>query len=66
VEMVEFKVELPEERKKELRESRALLEQIKREIERAERAGVDVSELKATEAEVEERLERLISEYASE
>jgi len=64
--MVEFKVELPEERKKELRESRALLEQIKREIERAERAGVDVSELKATEAEVEERLERLISEYASE
>ena len=66
MEMVEFKVELPEERKKELRESRALLEQIKREIERAERAGVDVSELKATEAEVEERLERLISEYASE
>jgi len=66
VEMVEFKVELPEERKKELRESRALLEQIKREIERAERAGVDVSELKATSAEVEERLERLISEYASE
>ena len=66
MEMVEFKVELPEERKKELRESRALLEQIKREIERAERAGVDVSELKATSAEVEERLERLISEYASE
>jgi len=63
--MVEFKVELPEERKKELRESRALLEEIKREIERAERAGVDVSELKATEAEVEERLEKLIREYAS-
>jgi len=64
--MVEFKVELPEERKKELRESRALLEEIKREIERAERAGVDVSELKATEVEVEERLEKLIREYASE
>jgi len=64
--MVEFKVELPEERKKELRESRALLEEIKREIERAERAGVDVSELKATEMEVEERLEKLIREYASE
>jgi len=64
--MVEFKVELPEERKKELRESRALLEDIKREIERAERAGVDVSELKATSAEVEERLEKLIKEYASE
>jgi len=59
-------VELPEERKKELRESRALLEEIKREIERAERAGVDVSELKATEVEVEERLEKLIREYASE
>ena len=66
MEMVEFKVELPEERKKELRESRALLEDIKREIERAERAGVDVSELKATSAEVEERLEKLIKEYASE
>jgi len=64
--MVEFKVELPKERKKELRESRVLLEDIKREIERAERAGVDVSELKATEAEVEERLEKLIREYASE
>jgi len=64
--VVEFKVELPEERKRELRESRALLEEIKREIERAERAGVDVSELKATEAEVEERLEKLIREYASE
>ena len=64
--MVEFKVELPEERKKELQESRKLLEDIKREIERAERAGLDVSELKATEAEVEERLEKLISEYASE
>ena len=59
-------MELPEERKKELRESRALLEEIKREIERAERAGVDVSELKATEVEVEERLEKLIREYASE
>ena len=66
MEVVEFKVELPEERKRELRESRALLEEIKREIERAERAGVDVSELKATEAEVEERLEKLIREYASE
>jgi len=65
VEVVEFKVELPEERKKELRESRVLLEEIKREIERAERAGVDVTELKATSAEVEERLEKLIREYAS-
>jgi len=66
VEMVEFKVELPEERKKELRESRALLEAIKREIERAERAGVDVSELKEKASEVEERLNRLISEYIGE
>ena len=65
MEVVEFKVELPEERKKELRESRVLLEEIKREIERAERAGVDVTELKATSAEVEERLEKLIREYAS-
>jgi len=64
--MVEFKVELPEERKKELRQSRRLLEDIKRELERAERAGVDVSELKATEAEVEERLNKLIKEYVSE
>jgi len=64
--MVEFKVELPEERKKELRESRALLEAIKREIERAERAGVDVSELKEKASEVEERLNRLISEYIGE
>jgi len=64
--MVEFKVELPEERKKELRESRALLEEIKREIERAERAGADVSELKEKASEVEERLNKLISEYASE
>jgi len=64
--MVEFKVELPEERKKELLASQKLLEDIKREIERAERAGVDVSELKATSAEVEERLEKLIREYASE
>ena len=30
--MVEFKVELPEERKKELQESRKLLEDIKREL----------------------------------
>lgn len=66
MEMVEFKVELPEERKKELRESRALLEAIKREIERAERAGVDVSELKEKASEVEERLNRLISEYIGE
>ena len=66
MEMVEFKVELPEERKKELRESRALLEAIKREIERAERAGVDVSELKEKAREVEERLNRLISEYIGE
>jgi len=66
VEMVEFKVELPEERKKELLASQKLLEDIKRELERAERAGVDVSDLKATEAEVEERLEKLIREYASE
>ena len=66
MEVVEFKVELPEERKKELLTSQKLLEDIKREIERAERAGVDVSELKATSAEVEERLEKLIREYASE
>jgi len=66
VEMVEFKVELPEERKKELRESRALLEEIKREIERAERAGLDVSELKEKASDVEERLNKLISEYMSE
>ena len=66
MERVEFKVELPEERKKELRESRALLEAIKREIERAERAGVDVSELKEKAREVEERLNRLISEYIGE
>jgi len=59
-------VELPEERKKELRESKALLESIKREIERAERAGADVSELKEKASEVEERLEKLIREYASE
>ena len=64
--MVEFKVELPEERKKELRESRALLEEIKREIERAERAGLDVSELKEKASDVEERLNKLISEYMSE
>ena len=66
MEMVEFKVELPEERKKELRESRALLEEIKREIERAERAGLDVSELKEKASDVEERLNKLISEYMSE
>ena len=59
-------MELPEERKKELRESRKLLEDIKREIERAEKAGMDVSELKGTATEVEERLEKLIREYASE
>ena len=58
-----WKVEIPEERKRELRESKALLEEIKREIERAERAGVDVSDLKATEADIEERLEKLIREY---
>jgi len=63
MEMVEFKVELPEERKKELRESRALLEEIKREIERAEKAGADVGELKEKAREVEERLEKLIREY---
>jgi len=61
-----FRVELPKERKKELLASQKLLEDIKRELERAERAGVDVSELKATSAEVEERLEKLIREYASE
>ena len=61
-----FRVELPKERKKELLASQKLLEDIKRELERAERAGVDVSELKATSAEVEERLEKLIKEYASE
>jgi len=62
--MVEFKVELPEERKEELRQSRRLLEEIKREIERARRAGADVSELEEKAKEVEERLERLIREYA--
>ena len=66
MEVVEFKVELPEERKKELLASQKLLEDIKRELERAERAGVDVSELKGTATEVEERLEKLIREYASE
>jgi len=66
VELVEFKVELPEERKKELLTSQKLLENIKRELERAERAGVDVSELKKTAIEVEERLNKLIKEYASE
>jgi len=64
--MVEFKIELPEERKKELRESRALLEEIKREIERAKRAGADVSELEEKTREVEDRLEGLIREYVSE
>ena len=61
-----WKVEITEERKRELRESKALLEEIKGEIERAERAGVDVSDLKATEADVEERLEKLIREYVEE
>ena len=59
-------MELPEERKKELLTSQKLLENIKRELERAERAGVDVSELKKTAIEVEERLNKLIKEYASE
>ena len=63
---MEFKIELPEERKKELRESRALLEEIKREIERAKRAGADVSELEEKTREVEDRLEGLIREYVSE
>ncbi len=43
--MVEFKVEIPEERKKELQEGRTLLKDIWKEIERAKRAGLDVSKL---------------------
>ena len=61
-----FEVKLPKERVEELKASEKLLEDIKRELERAERAGVDVSELKETAMEVEERLDKLIREYASE
>ncbi len=64
--MVEFKVEIPEERKKELQEGRTLLKDIWKEIERAKRAGLDVSDLEASAMDTEERLEKLIKEYVEE
>jgi len=64
--MTGFKVELPEERIKDLEASRKLLEDLEEEIRRAEEAGIDVSELRAKHAETKERVEKLLSVYAKE
>jgi len=61
--MVEFKVEIPEERKKELREGKRILEALMREIEKAREAGLDVSELETKAKETKESIEKILRVY---
>ena len=61
-----FEVKLPKKRVEELKASSKLLEDIEREIERAEEAGLDVSELRASLESVKEQVEKLMRVYVKE
>jgi len=61
-----FEVKLPKKRMEELKASSKLLEDIEREIERAEEAGLDVSDLRANLESVREQVEKLMRVYVKE
>jgi len=61
-----FEVKLPKKRMEELKASTKLLEDIEREIDRAEEAGLDVSDLRASLESVREQVEKLMRVYVRE
>ena len=61
-----FEIKLPKKRVEELKTSAKLLEDIEREIDRAEEAGLDVSELRASLESVREEVEKLMRVYVKE
>jgi len=61
-----FEVKLPKKRVEELKASAKLLEDIEREIDRAEEAGLDVSALRADLEAVREQVEKLKRVYVKE
>ena len=61
-----FEVKLPKKRVEELKASAKLLEDIEREIDRAEEAGLDVSDLRANLESVREQVEKLMRIYVKE
>jgi len=61
-----FEVKLPKKRVEELKASTKLLEDIEREIDRAEEAGLDVSDLRANLESVREQVEKLMRVYVKE
>jgi len=61
-----FEVKLPKKRVEELKVSAKLLEDIEREIDRAEEAGLDVSDLRANLESVREQVEKLMRVYVKE
>jgi len=61
-----FEVKLPKKRVEELKTSTKLLEDIEREIDRAEEAGLDVSDLRASLESVREQVEKLMRVYVKE
>jgi len=61
-----FEVKLPKKRVEELKASSKLLEDIEREIDRAEEAGLDVSDLRANLESVREQVEKLMRVYVKE
>ena len=61
-----FEVKLPKKRVEELKLSTKVLEDIEREIDRAEEAGLDVSDLRASLESVREQVEKLMRVYVKE
>ena len=61
-----FEVKLPKKRVEELKASTKLVEDIEREIDRAEEAGLDVSDLRANLESVREQVEKLMRVYVKE
>jgi len=61
-----FEVKLPKKRVEELKASTKLLEDIEREIDRADEAGLDVSDLRANLESVREQVEKLMRVYVKE
>jgi len=61
-----FEVKLPKKRVEELKASTKLLEDIEREIDKAEEAGLDVSDLRASLESVREQVEKLMRVYVKE
>jgi len=61
-----FEIKLPKKRVEELKVSAKLLEDIEREIDRAEEAGLDVSDLRANLESVREQVEKLMRVYIKE